>query len=239
MSAATGQNFRQAVLEYREPATGMVGLVPNPPDHSTDNGLLFTATYLVLNRESVTRDEINHFINLVRSCEAMPGCYFRYPGDPQLNRHDDLVGILAVSKLFALPFKEDIYQFAEAHDYTWNQLRPDDLTWSEWLGRMIYLGPLIRVATGRLLGKFSQLKIALAFLGNLSESKEETSGKCLLMLVSKAVYGNYEMVDKAIDIWRLRMRFLYSSPREMYGMYFKPVSGRLHPFAQYASESWE
>ena len=218
---------------YREPGTRMVALNKMPPMHSTDNGLLFSATYIVMLRslKQLSSEESQWFDKLVQSCEIEPGLYRRYPGDLGLNAHDDLTGVAAVSPELALK----IYKYGEAHDFSWNTENPGKWTWQSWLTRIVGFVPYVRSAAGLPVGYFGQIQIIASFLFNCFEGRQETNGKCLLYLRAKVLYGKYPLVDAGIDLWRARMAMIYPhGMREVYAIYF----GITYPFALYGSSDF-
>lgn len=219
---------------YREPGTRMVALNKMPPMHSTDNGLLFSATYIVMLRSlnQLSDTEMDWFDGLAKSCEIEPGLYRRYPGDLGLNAHDDLTGISCVSRELA----SKIYQYGEEHDFSWNTEYPGQWTWRSWLARIVGFVPFLRVAAGLPIGYFGQLQIVASFLVNCFEGRQETNGKCLLFLRAKVLYGKYPLVDAGIDLWRGRMMQLYpQGVQGMYAIYF----GATYPLTLYAPNNFD
>jgi len=224
----------EAIQEYLEPTTGAVGLKKNPHDNSTDNLLLFTATYLVNLPECERELERDRFIRLVRVLEIQIGCYKRYLGHTGLNSHDDLQGVAIASYLMGLPFAGEIVLYGFRHDWSWNTEEPGEWTWRSWLARILGFVPLLRHCARLPVGSMGQITLALAFLVNMFEPKEETSGKCLLWLRAQALTGHYPIVDLAIKIWKLRMIRMYPGGlQDVYRIYFKD-----HPFTDDAPSSF-
>lgn len=221
----------QDIEKYREPRTRMVGLEPNPPDHSTDNGLLFSATYLKLleRLEGNMGVEYGWFLALVESCELEYGLVGRYPGAPGLEAHDDLIGIAAVNRALA----SDILGYGEKHFYSWNTEQPGHWSARTFLYRIGGFIPFLRVRSrNRPLSWLDKLNAAVTYFLNTFEKREETSGKCLLFLMSHAFEerGGW-LVRHAVAHWRKRMLALYPDGlQEMYSIYFPPG----HPFRTYA-----
>lgn len=238
--------LREATERYREKATGMVGLERDPRDRSTDNGLLFSATWLLLmarqQGEGVDVDDIRWFEELVGKCERVPGSGLlaRYPGEEALTTHDDLTGVVVAAHLLGMPSTaRRIYCCLAMTDYNYA---------GNWVGRIIDFPPLLKVCARVPLSLGSQISFAAAFLWNVwgphrnedgrqtwkwsfGEPREETSGRCLLYLKSLAVQGKYGLVDVALGIWRWRMRRLYTlGMKDVYTIYF----GTGHPFSLFA-----
>lgn len=210
----------------------MVSLYKNPGDHSTDNGLLFSGTYIVLCSDAEREAEREWFTSLVKSCEIVPGLYGRYPGDNSFNSHDDLTGVAAASSLLGLPYAKDILSYGLEMDYAWNTEEVGKWTWRSWLARILGFIPFLRVAANSKLGMASQITAALSFLASTFEPKDETSGKCLLYLKARIMYGQYPLVDIAIEIWKRHVTKQYGGMRGVYEIYF----GKSHPFVEYVTE---
>lgn len=223
--------LREVIEPFREPKTRMVGLHPSPPDHSTDNGLLFSCTFLMLLSPGERDRERDWFEALVDTLERCPGDYARYPGDPLPNSHDDLTGLAALSYFMDLPYAARILEYGQSHDWNWGVGYPKKWDWRGWLFRIIGFPAFIRVASGKEIGLLSQIQASLMFLGNLFEPTQETSGRCLLYLKSKVLYGHHLMIDLAIDVWKIAMSFRYSNGmRDVYRIYF----GDTHPISLFA-----
>jgi hypothetical protein len=224
--------FQDAIFPFLEPTWGCVGLKPNPPDHSTDNALLYSATYLVLSGDLQYE---NAFIDFVRACEVQPGIYHRYPGDPGDNAHDDLTGIAVAAKLFGLPFARDIHSYGARHGWCWNVQSPGQFDRRYFWPRIFDFEPTIKAAAGAKITFFDQVLYALALTWNTREAKEETSGKCLIYLKNKVMDGQGWLSNWAIRYWRRKMLELYPGGiRDVYAIYFGPD----HPFAKFAPSSF-
>jgi hypothetical protein len=226
----------QDCTQYLEPTYKMVGLNANPPDHSTDNGLLFTATMLVLLGQGGRDTLAEQFMDLTIRCEVRPGLPARYPADTGLNRQDDLYGICAASALFSGAHRGALAQrvlaWGEQHNYCWNVPNPTEWTLDGWVGRFPGAIAFMRACAGRALTLTEQLSICVALLGVFKEKREETSGKCLMYLWSRALWGKHLLVDAVIILWRWRMKRLFPGGlRELYSIYFQDPN---HPFRLHA-----
>lgn len=233
-------SLRQAIQEYLEPTYKCVGLKPHPPDHSTDNALLFTSTYIVLYSDQEKWDQFEESIPpearvawndwswLVTHCEINPGLLSRYPGDLNLTSHDDYTGVVVASAYVGHGFMaQRICQYGLEHDWWFGD---------NFLGRIIDFVPLVKVAAGAPISRLERLMAAAGFLGNLWEPTEETSGRCLLYLKQKVLRGRYWEVDLGIWVWKLMMRYRYPTGMAgVYAIYFGP----LHPFSLYGPKDFE
>lgn len=230
-------DLREAIAPYREP-NGMVSLYKNPGPHSTDNGLLFSATYLVLMGAKLTIDELDWFKNTVRSCSLKPGLLCRYPGEKEATAHDDLTGVAVASFLCGLrPLASQIYSYGDSHEYFWSTVpEPWRNDPASFQARIVDFVPTLRACSGLPLAWYDQTLTILGFLNNAWRDEDETSGKCLLYLKAKALYGRYFWVDYAINTWRSYMQRKYpGGVRALYATYF----GKDHPFAIFAPEDFQ
>ncbi len=224
--------LREDVENYREPRTRMVGLWPSPTDHSCDNGLLFSATYLkLLSLQTSSVDwekETAWFRALVRECQIEPGLIRRYPGDIGVQSHDDLVGIAWFDPVLA----REILFYGEDHKYSWNTEYPGVWRLRTFFYRIGGFVPFLKARSGFDLNWFDKLNVALSFLLNTREPSSETSGRCLLYLMANALESTDSwLVQDAIKYWRLRMNQLYPDGiRGLYRVYF----GEGHPFTRWA-----
>lgn len=222
----------EAIKPYREPEYGLVGLVPNPPKHSTDNALLFHATLISLLTPEEREIEKPVFEAAVLACEFVPGRYGRYPGDTENDAWDNLVGIAYASYVLDLPFAADIYQYGHTTGWVWNNADPGKWTGASYLGRYPTFIPFLKTAAkAGGLNPFAQMMVSGGYLSNWFEEKAATSGRLLLRLQAECLCHHGPISDAGIHVWKKRMKQLYPGGyRELMGIYF----GQDHPFTQYA-----
>lgn len=218
------QTLRELIEPYREPTTRMVGLVPNPTDHSCDNGLLFSATYMVLEGRNYS-DERGWFIDLLDTCQPSErGWFVRYPGAGVV-AHDDLTGIAAASMYGAYC----VGTYGKRHWWSWG-LKPGKGTIRTWWGRIVDFPPTVMAAYGSRVGLLSQILWSIDTMASCLTAKGNTSGKCLSYLKIKVMDRRKDvwLCHLASKFWRSRMRKMYpGGMRDVYAIYFKPA----HPFA--------
>jgi hypothetical protein len=209
------------VTPYLEKKYPFLGLVTNPPDHSCDNGLLFTATAHLLGLP------IN--VNpLVWACHNDDWTINRYPGDRTLESWDDLIGIVAAEPKFA-----SLILRAGGFFHYWDNTGTRGFKWSAWLGRFFGFVPFLKIAAGQKIGIFSQVALAFSFLGVLLAKPSDTSGKCLDYLRIRVVYSKYRLVDWIIDhIWWVVVHKQNQGMSGVYSIYF----GATHPITLRAKE---
>lgn len=222
--------LKEDIQVYREKATGIVGLNPNPMDRSEDNGLLFSATYLNLLGED--DEEERWFFQLVLECSLKSGLICRYPGDTRLQAHDDMIGVANFSSVLA----DMILTYGERNLYSWNTENPGKWTLRTFFYRMGAFVPFLKAKSDRKLNLLDTLNVFLSYYLNTREPKEGSSGKCLLYLMSDALENNGNFVTKrVVAYWRKKMMQMYPGGRqELYSIYFKPH----HPFAIYAPKDF-
>lgn len=213
---------REAMEPYRETATRMVGLAPQPQNHSTDNGPLFSSTYVLLLPPKEQANERIWWMGLVADLLNADCTLNRYPGDTtDLTSLDCITGVAACSYVLGTHHARLLYDYYIRHNGNINNTRPGEWTWRAWLTRFVGFGPFLRAAAGRELNLFHQVWAGLGFLCNLWEPREETSGKCLLFLRARVLYGKGFLLDVFIALWVMRMIRLYpGGMRDVYAIYF-------------------
>lgn len=222
--------FIHEIESYREKTTRAVVLVQSPQDDSTDNALLFSSIYMVMLSlyGNVPIAEIKWYNEFIAKHRLKPGSFKRHLLETFPSSHDDHTGIAVASalhpdiNLFAL----EIYLHGEDNLWIWNR---------NFLGRIIDFIPTIKTCAGVKLSMFEQLMFIVGTLGNLFEPKQETSGKILLWLKHKALWGKYRSIDTAITIWRWWMKKRYpNGMQDVMAIYY----GAQHPFSRYASKEF-
>lgn len=216
---------------YREMNTGLVGLTPYPKDHSTDNGLLFSATYIALLSPEERNTERSWFYEIVYKCMPLCGLLDRYPGAKEFNSHDDYTGVAVASKLLSLPLASWIYEYGKANKDSWDSQAPGKWTVRGYFIRIPDFLPTIKAAAGVELTLWDQFMFSVGLIASMGQMREETSGRCLIYLKCLVVEGKGKASDLAIRLWRWHMGYLYPQGlRELYGIYF----GDHHPLTKNA-----
>lgn len=230
-------SLSEDIVPWREKATGMVSPYKNPNDHSVDNALLFTSTYMVLLTKEERDTERTWFSNLLFTCLREPGLMVRYPGDTGLESQDDYTGVMSVLVLNGggYSFAEQIRSYGLQHFGFWNSANPGSYkNWDAFLARFVHFFPLLKQAAYGYVGIFGQLCFAAAFLLD-NGPPESTSNRCQMFLMQRALYGKYKIVDVAINWWRRKMTRLYPGGlKDVYAIYF----GVSHPFYKYAPKDF-
>ncbi len=215
------------ISNYLEKRYPFVGLHPNPPDRSSDNGLLFSATYLVLSGDGAYIEEFDDLVWMCRDESGhINGFFKRYPADTGYTAHDDFVGVLVASKLFELQWARKILSMGKETGWHFGD---------RFFGRIPYFRPLVYAACGRRLSIFQQLIASISYIGDCFSPREETSGRCLLYLMTKVFCDQGLIIRSVLHVWRRKMRKLYpDGPKGMYAIYF----GAEHPFAVDGPTEW-
>lgn len=212
--------LREEINEYREPSTKMVSVYKNPSDHSTDNGLLFSATYIAILKESERIYELNWFANIVEACQVKPGLYYRYPGGAYLNAHDDLTGVCIGGYLLGIHYSRDVLAEGEANDWSWNTDSPGTWTLKTYFNRFIDFVPFVRVCAGKPIGLISQLRICAIYVSNAFKDERDTSGAILLWLRSLVIRGRYPLIDAFLSFWKLALKKQHpNGMRDVFAIY--------------------
>lgn len=209
----------QYLWVYTEPC-GLLGLIPSPPNGSTDNGLLFTATARMLDPEHMSQAE---YEQLALSCEVAEGCFSRWPlvvKEPEVSNWDDHIAVSFASPLLA----KRVLAYGRVHRWTWN---------GEFLARIVDFSPAVTMAAGESAGWFGRGLAILGLLANIWEPRGATSGKCLLVLKCR-IYdrcaSSSALLEAAVRIWRNHMRRLYGDLGGLYEIYY----GKSHPLTRLA-----
>jgi len=213
-------------MSWREPKTGAVSLYKNPPDKSTDNGILFSAVAASIN--GITDLQ---FVAILGWYEVQPGVLLRYPGTTDYCSHDDLTG--AASYWF--PFALRTFVWGATSDWTWPV--------NNWLYRIIDFPPAIKGGANYDLNVYDQFKCALAWTWNAFMSPYgDTSGKQLIWLKQRVCQNKGWLVKQAARFWRWKMMRLYPGGlKELFAVYYQPdaKTGDPHPFTVYGPSTFD
>lgn len=226
-------NYSQVAL-WREPTWAVISNQKYPTDHSSDNALLFTATYILLCDEPETEKEM--FSKFVDACQVQPGLYNRFPGCKDTEGWDDLIGVAAASVRLGLNYHHEILAWGEKHNWTWDNVNPDSPSLSSFLGRYPTFLPFLQMACGQTPTPADEL---LYIGGNEASALTPVgneSGKCLQYLMNRSVFGKRPEIDLSIWLWRELMKAKYPAGlSDLYSHYF----GASHPFALFSPRNFE
>ena len=228
LSQSDALNLERELSRFRDPKSDLVGLRAFSVGKDCDNGVLFTATALVLMAGFNLREYSERFRKSALLVTLEDGVLARYPGETEPSSWDDHLGAAVAGAVRGVP---DLTRLIAMHGYA------SDWTWGEnWLGRIPLFSPVVRAAAGDKLSLLSRLRVAGCYLQNCFEPKGETSGICLLYLASHVLEGQGLAVAAAIELWRKILRRRYpGGKREVYGIYF----GASHPFAHYSPTDFD
>lgn len=218
-------DFLTALNRWQEPMTNGVSCEIDPVDYSCDNSITFTAEKFALLGKSGFIPEFDYFL---LQFETSPGQLLRHPQSLEVTSWDDHLAAAALSPWMA----QRIMAYGVSHGWTWG---------SKWLGRFPIFKPTVKASAGLGLSVLDALLASAAYVANMFEKPEETSGKLSLWLASRALYGKNPLLDTIIRLWRKSMAKKYPNAglRELMGIYFPPKKGVLHPFSFYAPESFD
>lgn len=105
------------------------------------NGLLYTAVFLVLDKEIKGKLHVHAgewYKRLVESCYLKPGCLKRSPSNTYQEQWDDYLGVVAACVASGnRKIPRQILWFGLTHFFFFNT--DDKLEWKDWLGRYPHL----------------------------------------------------------------------------------------------------
>ncbi len=230
------QQYKEAIRYYLEHEYSVVGLFPNPINHSTDNALLFTATYLVHNPEDLEMKE--KYFHFVDKCQVPnnPGLYYRYPNFVDLNAFDDQTGICLMSHMYNTHHADDIYMHGYMNNWSWNTENPGVWTRRSFFGRIPSHVAFVKACAKYHISLLDSLYASIAYLYDCFVSRDETNGRCLLYLRQKVLKGKSKVLDLSINLWKYVMMKKYPDGlKGLYTVYFKDH----HPITQFAKDNFE
>lgn len=204
--------LREAIKPYRD----CDGLILDKPWAGTPaesgNGLLYLAVYgVLLARDRLTLADVSEFERVIKSCEVTNGRFKRSPyltpGDACA--WDDYVGIASLCKVAGIPGIANRI----AKNFPVEQRRFPGVP------------AFYRVCAGESISFMERVLLsgtiyADAYRGN-------ANGHVITWLITEAVAGSSECVDRAIAYWREKMREQYGTVGVLMGQYFTPN----HPFS--------
>lgn len=232
-------SLEQEIKAWQEPMTRAVSCEYHPVDYSSDNGIAFTAEYYALLGKSGIIPEYDY---MLYQYEQQPGVLLRHPTSNEVTSWDDHLAAAAMSPWMAIR----ILAYGEANHWEWG---------GKWLGRFPIFIPTVRAGAGKPLSLLHKLMASAAYVANMFESYEHTSGKISLWLASKALYGEpMKGFNWVIKLWRkVQLRRYKRGLAEVMGIYFpdKTTSYQVHlggtitevvarhPFSVYAPETFD
>ncbi len=216
-------SFAEDMKRWVEPKTAAASCELDPKDYSSDNGILFSAELAVLANDDLVT---SWFSWLCLKYEGQAGVLLRHPTSTEVTSWDDHLAAAAVSPFMAAR----IAKYGMLNNWTWG---------GKFLGRFPIFSPTVKASAGMPLTRTERLAASLAFIANMFEGYLQTSGKLLLWLAARALYGKYWGLDRVIDLWRyVQGRRYKGGLKEVMGIYFKPRQGMPHPFSVYAPKEF-
>lgn len=198
--------------DWREPTTRAFSCNYKPTDRSCDNAVLFTAEAFALGLIT-----IGDFYLTCRLYQSSFGCFMRYPGAWNYCSWDDHTAAASCSYAFA----ESTYTYGRTHGWSWG----GDKLW-----RFPIFVPTVRAGAGMRLYPWHTAMAALAYIANMFEPKQETSGKLILWLTSKTLKDQSVFLDLVMRLWYYVLRRKYGSLSAIFAIYFPEG----HPFIEAA-----
>lgn len=205
----------------------------HPPLHKSDNNFLFTATYhFILHKIGVGDPEAREkFFQYIISREVEKGLYTPEASwsDPTIS-HDEINGIVA----FDAQFARDVFEYGVDTNWSFMNLGWQHFwakkTWKErfkylggqWMFRMGYLVPFIRIRAGRKVPLIEQIGYCLALIGKSLNPPGETSGRCLIIIQSQFIKDMPTLMRLAQKSFLLTCQKDYFDLSALYQIYFGP-----------------
>lgn len=221
----------------------MVGLVKKPGANSSDNGLLFSATFLsFFPRGTIPNEWINWYENMVNLCRKEPGLFNRYPDNLSLQAHDDMIGLAFadfwIQPIYHKGWAREVLQYGWDHGWVFNNTN-GPFEPRMWRFRSIHYPSFLKFVAGCRLTPWDVFAICSGFVFNMFEKGRESNGRCLLVLMARCLSGHSWIIDFAIGRWLRVMRERFPGGlRDLYSEYFKPTPEE-HPFVTYAPDTWD
>lgn len=136
-----GMGFKcKDVIEAYRSRIDEHGLV-QPDGGTSHNGIRFTAEYvvaLVRCDDQIPKEEAKRILTAIKSCQAEPGLYHRFPGAFTLQEGpDDYVGLGLISYYLNTNIADEILAYGKKTlpRYNFNNINPGKFNKSAWLGR--------------------------------------------------------------------------------------------------------
>lgn len=227
---------------YMNPYT----VAPNA-GRSCDNATLFTSEYYILLALNNELDLSEYWRLLIALSSMEPGLTVRYPGDNTIDAPDNVYGILAASKVLAMPsVAHDFLRYGRQNLGFYNTSNPGHIknqdgriNWNSFLWRQPQLIFMALCASGVYKPwKFWYWPLALytsiVILTSCMQSDRSDSGSRLLAwLLIQATKQDSLLCRLASLVWNKRLLADYggNGMKQVASMYFQP-SGN-NPYAKY------
>lgn len=228
--------FETACEAYREPKTRAFSVVKNPGDDSSDNGLLFSARYILLKHlrgDLITPDDYEWFLDLAARYSIAPGLFERYPGRKAFESHDDVSGMAMASFILGIKtFPNAILAYGEDHNYDWNTEDPGRFSFRGYLARVAGFVPHLRACAGQALTILDQVEFFVGCILSIFSDPGDTSGRLLMVDKAETLRGRYPIPAIAITFFDAHLKKRYGGLKGLSEIYY----GKDHPFAVYAPE---
>lgn len=128
------------------------GRVPSGQMQGSDNGLCFTAEFLITlkKRQEGLPSDAEQWRKLFASCEIEPGLFDRAPRDGDPEAPDDFYGVAAACAVLDTPeIAQRILDYGWQHRGDYDNTQPGSFTWSSFLWRQPQLLAALYAAAKR------------------------------------------------------------------------------------------
>ena len=207
---------------------------PSTGGGSCDNLILYHYTYYTLLTDFSELAKVKiEMIQYNDLCYYLPGIYTRHPN--QLDNQNSVDNYIAIA-LSSASASADILEHNKKF-YIYDTNSKDGKTGIDsWFGRFIGFSSLLKYLNHKE-NFLDNIALCAAMLFTLRTPKEDTSNKCLQLLINRYLKhtGPGILIGLALKIWDSYMLKQYpNGVAEMYSIYF----GKDHPFTLYAPKDW-
>ena len=222
------------------------GLVEHGTIRASDNGTMFSSEYYIMLKE---RDELHSldadtWETLIRSCMKESGLTVRAPKDLAVDAPDNIIAILAASKVLDKPkVAQDILTYGLAHKGFYDPAPTDKINWSAFQFRQLQLVFAMLCASNSYRWyKIWQLPLMLyttlvILISCLNTPTQDTDSRRLCWSLIHAVAKDSLLCRLASKVWWKRLRKDYGDEgyRVVCNIYYQDN----HPFKRYAVNPWD
>lgn len=224
-------------------------IIQNKQGRASDNGVMFTAEYLIMlirNKEIDPR-YLKEILFKFLACMPSPGLLSRAPGDVDQEGPDDYIGLAAAlgeiqtlpggdiptdtCKMTARTIARSVVLYGIEHLGDMNNEKPGHWSWGAWLARQPQLTACYLWASGLPVGFVLQTIVALIILFSCKGTPaDQADPRRLGWLLVQIAAPRSLLCRLASKLWYARLYALYpNGMKDIAAMYYE----KGHPFAQY------
>lgn len=238
--------LRDEIRAYKDGAGYVCPNIPIPYEmKGCDNGAMYTSElYVMLKlRGEDSAFDAYDWATLIQRCMQQPGLLWRSPNDYSQDGPDNMIAVLAASKVLGVPdIAQSILSWGLSHKGCFNNVDVDKFTWQACLFRQPQLIYAALCAANKVrwwhapLALWSAITIAIA--GFNSDVNLDTDARRLSWFLSLATQDSW-LCRQATKIWKWKL--LKDYPGQQLGNPGKGLEGvrriyfqKDHPFIIYS-----